>query len=37
MATRPVDELNVIRQFGPHLSVMSGASLSTTAEPDRLV
>src|SRR6476646_3567392 len=37
MATRPADELNIIRQFGPHLSVMSGASLSTTAEPDRLV
>src|SRR6266498_4751990 len=37
MATRPVDELNVIGQFGPHLSSMSGVRLSTTVEPDKLV
>ncbi|HSI32461.1 MAG TPA: hypothetical protein VK986_02635, partial [Tepidisphaeraceae bacterium] len=37
MATRPVSELDVIRQFGPHLARMSGDRLSTTAEPDRLV
>ena len=37
MATLPVDELNIIRQFGPHLSSMTGARLSTSVEPDRLV
>jgi assimilatory nitrate reductase catalytic subunit len=37
MATIPVDELKVIRQFGPHLSVMSGQRLSTSVEPDKLV
>src|SRR6266498_4222300 len=37
MATRPVDELNVIGQFGPHLSSMSGVRLSTTVEPDKIV
>src|SRR5689334_3918823 len=37
MATRPVDELSVIHGFGPHVNRMSGARLSTAAEPDRLV
>jgi assimilatory nitrate reductase catalytic subunit len=37
MATRPVSELDVIRQYGPHLARMSGDRLSTAVEPDRLV
>jgi assimilatory nitrate reductase catalytic subunit len=37
MATRPVDELNIIERFGPHLALMRGERLSTTVEPDRLV
>src|SRR5436190_18974523 len=37
MATRPADELNVIHQFGPHLSEMTGMRLSTTVEPEKLV
>jgi assimilatory nitrate reductase catalytic subunit len=37
MATIPADALRIIQQFGPHLSDMSGARLSTSAEPDRLV
>src|SRR6187431_3038166 len=37
MATRPVDELNIIERFGPHLAVMAGERLSTTVEPERLV
>ena len=37
MATLPADDLKIIEGFGPHLSSMSGASLSTSAEPDRLV
>src|SRR3982751_2778727 len=37
MATRPVNELEVIRAFGPHLARMSGSRLSTALEPDRLV
>src|SRR6187455_1411215 len=37
MATIPVDELRIIRQFGPHLSVMAGQRLSTSVEPDKLV
>src|SRR6187402_1480129 len=37
MATRPVDELNIIERFGPHLAVMRGERLSTTVEPERLV
>ncbi|HEX7087617.1 MAG TPA: molybdopterin oxidoreductase family protein [Vicinamibacterales bacterium] len=37
MATLPVDELRIIRRFGPHLSSMAGVRLSTSAEPDRLV
>lgn len=37
MATRPVSELEVIHQFGPHLARMSGTCLSTAAEPDALV
>ena len=37
MATIPVDELQIIRQFGPHRSAMTGASLATDVEPDKLV
>jgi assimilatory nitrate reductase catalytic subunit len=37
MATIPVDELSITKTFGPHLSTMSGARLSTTIEPERLV
>jgi assimilatory nitrate reductase catalytic subunit len=37
MATIPVDELNIIRRFGPHQSAMAGDSLRTDVEPDRLV
>lgn len=37
MATLPRDELNIIDQFGPHLSVMAGERLSTSIEPDKLV
>ena len=37
MASIPVDELKIIERFGPHLNVMSGDELSTSAEPDRLV
>jgi assimilatory nitrate reductase catalytic subunit len=37
MATIPVDERKIIHQFGPHRNYMAGDSLSTTAEPDRLV
>jgi assimilatory nitrate reductase catalytic subunit len=37
MATLPADELAIIRQFGPHLSSMTGERLSTSVDPDRLV
>jgi assimilatory nitrate reductase catalytic subunit len=37
MATIPVDDLKITEGFGPHRSVMAGARLSTTVEPDRLV
>jgi assimilatory nitrate reductase catalytic subunit len=37
MATLPAEELRIIRQFGPHLSVMAGQRLSTSVEPDKLV
>ena len=37
MATIPVSELKIIRQFGPHLATMTGQRLSTHAEPDKLV
>ena len=37
VATIPVDERQIIDRFGPHLSSMSGARLSTSLEPDRLV
>ncbi len=37
MATIPVDDLSITREFGPHLARMTGASLSTSVEPDRLV
>jgi assimilatory nitrate reductase catalytic subunit len=37
MATLPVDELEIIRRFGPSLSSMTPARQSTSVEPDRLV
>lgn len=37
MATIPVDEHAIIERFGPHLSAMTGARLSTSVEPERLV
>ncbi len=37
MATLPVDDLAITRQFGPHLSSMSGVRLSTSVDPERLV
>ncbi len=37
MATLPVQELNIIRQFGPHRSEMAGARRSTSTEPEKLV
>ena len=37
MATIPVDDLSITREFGPHVARMAGPSLSTSAEPDRLV
>jgi assimilatory nitrate reductase catalytic subunit len=37
MAQIPVDPVRIIDRFGPHLSSMTGARLSTSVEPDRLV
>lgn len=37
MATIPVDELKIIRQFGPHQNFMRGERLSTSTEPEKLV
>src|SRR5439155_21647319 len=37
VATIPADELRIIERFGPHLSVLHGMRLSTSAEPERLV
>src|SRR5665213_1482567 len=37
MAAIPGNERDTIERFGPHLAVMSGDRLSTSAEPDRLV
>jgi len=37
MATIPADDLSITREFGPHLSRMTGARLSTSVEPERLV
>ncbi|HZN68227.1 MAG TPA: hypothetical protein VFB66_23275, partial [Tepidisphaeraceae bacterium] len=37
MATLPVDDRQIIHQFGPHRNYMQGERLSTTAEPDKLV
>jgi len=37
MATIPADDLKITDAFGPHLSRMTGASLSTSIEPERLV
>src|SRR5215472_2826822 len=37
MATLPVNELEIIRTYGPHTSSMTGLRTSTSAEPDRLV
>ena len=37
MATLPANEIDIIREYGPHLSSMAGLSLSTSVEPERLV
>jgi assimilatory nitrate reductase catalytic subunit len=37
VAILPADPLNITTRFGPHRSEMSGARLSTSAEPERLV
>jgi assimilatory nitrate reductase catalytic subunit len=37
MATIPVDDLKITERFGPHCSAMTGARLSTSLEPERLV
>jgi assimilatory nitrate reductase catalytic subunit len=37
MATIPADELKIIDRYGPHLSSMMGARLSTRVEPEKLV
>ena len=37
MAEVPVDPIRIIERFGPHLSSMTGARLSTSVDPDRLV
>jgi assimilatory nitrate reductase catalytic subunit len=37
MATVPANELQIIERFGPHVSQSTGARLSSSAEPDRLV
>ena len=37
MATFRSIDLEIIERFGPHLSAMTGARLSTSVEPERLV
>ena len=37
MAEIPVDPLQIIKGYGPHLSSMTGVRLSTSVEPERLV
>jgi assimilatory nitrate reductase catalytic subunit len=37
VATIPVDDLRITRRFGPHLSSMTGARLSTSVDPEKLV
>jgi assimilatory nitrate reductase catalytic subunit len=37
VAEVPVDPIRIIEGFGPHLSSMTGARLSTSVEPERLV
>jgi assimilatory nitrate reductase catalytic subunit len=37
MANLPADDLSITHRFGPHLSTMTGARLSTSIEPERLV
>ena len=37
MATLPVDDFEIIQQYGPHLSFSRGQRLSTSAEPEKLV
>src|SRR5215203_3931482 len=37
MATLPVNEVDIIRRYGPHLSSMTGTRLSTSLEADTLV
>jgi len=37
MATRPLEEVQIIERFGPHLNYSRGERLRTDVEPDRLV
>jgi assimilatory nitrate reductase catalytic subunit len=37
MSTRPVDTLDIIGTFGPHLAYSSGERLATGVEPDKIV
>jgi assimilatory nitrate reductase catalytic subunit len=37
MASIPVEEVQIIKQFGPHRSFSTGKRLDTTVRPDRLV
>src|SRR5690606_36062222 len=37
MATIPVEDIKITRQFGPHQSNMAGINLATDVEPDKLV
>src|SRR5262245_39969207 len=37
MTTTPVETINIIQQFGPHLAHTSAANLDTGLEPDKIV
>jgi assimilatory nitrate reductase catalytic subunit len=37
MTTTPVETINIIHQFGPHLAHMTAANLDTGLEPDKIV
>src|SRR5262245_7464013 len=37
VAEVPADPIRIIERYGPHLSSMTGARLSTSVDPDRLV
>src|SRR6516225_12351234 len=37
MASIPVEEVEIIKRFGPHTSFSTGKRLDTTVRPDRLV